>query len=69
MSFTQLHPQIPLATNKGKGFAIGVIDYSQDHDLIWVIMLDNGEIWCVENSKVRAVNNFTLGRMNDTEKR
>lgn len=63
MSFTQLNPQIPMMTEKGKGQAVAVIDYSEEHDLIWVVILDeNGEIWCVNNTKVRGFPNFTMGR-------
>lgn len=63
MNFTQLNPQIPLKTDKGNGQAIGVIDYSEEHDLIWVVILDeNGEIWCVPNAKVRGFPNYTMGR-------
>ena len=63
MSFTQLNPQIPLVTEKGDGQAIGVIDYSEEHDLLWVVMLDdNGEIWIFPNSKVRGFKNYSMGR-------
>lgn len=63
MSFTQLNPQIPLVTEKGGGQAIGVIDYSEEHDLLWVVMLDNnGEIWIFPNSKVRGFKNYSMGR-------
>jgi hypothetical protein len=60
----QLDPPIPMDTEKGKGHAILAIDYSQDHDILWVIaMNDTGEIWCMPNPKVRACINFSLGRM------
>lgn len=63
MSFTQLNPQIPLITEKGSGQAVGVIDYSEEHDLFWVVILDNnGEIWVFPNSKVRGFKNYTSGR-------
>ena len=43
--FTQLNPYIPLyVVDKQKsGQAIGVIDYSKDDPLIWVVMFDDGE--------------------------
>lgn len=63
MSFTQLNPQIPLMTEKGSGQAVAVIDYSEEHDLIWVVILDeNGEIWAVPNGKVRGITNYTMQR-------
>ena len=48
MAFTQLDPPIPLdIIDKGKGLAIGMIDYGPEHNLIWVTAIDDtGEIWC-----------------------
>ncbi len=64
MSFTQLNPPLPLTVlDKGKGYAIGVIDYGQEHNLIWVTALDeSGEIWCAPNPMVRFQSNWTMGR-------
>jgi hypothetical protein len=64
MAFTQLNPPLPvLVIDKGKGWAFAVIDYGQEHNLIWVTALDeNGEIWCAPNPKVRVQANWTLGR-------
>lgn len=64
MAFTQLDPPIPLEViDKGKGFAIGMIDYGPEHNLIWVTAIDDtGEIWCAPNPKVRMQQNWTLGR-------
>jgi hypothetical protein len=61
---TQLAPPIPVTVlDKGKGFAIAVIDYGQEHNLIWVTALDaSGEIWCAPNPRVRLQNNWTMGR-------
>lgn len=62
--FTQLNPPIPMTVlDKGDGFAIGVIDYGQEHNLIWVTMISaTGEIWCAPNPKVRGQPNWTMGR-------
>ncbi len=62
--FTQLDPPIPLhVIGKGTGYAIAVIDYSQEHNLIWVTALDeSGEIWCAPNPLVRLGKNWTMGR-------
>lgn len=60
---TQLAPQIPLITPKGKAQAILVIDYSEEHDLKWVcIQDDTGEVWTWSNEKVRGFKNTTMGR-------
>lgn len=62
--FTQLNPPIPLhVIGKGDGYAIAVIDYSQEHNLVWVTALnDSGEIWCAPNPLVRLEKNWTMGR-------
>jgi hypothetical protein len=64
MSFTQLNPPLPLEViGKGKGLAIGMIDYGPEHNLIWVTAIDDtGEIWCAPNPKVRLQQNWTMGR-------
>lgn len=37
------------------GFAMAVIDYSQEAHLLWVIAMDDsGEVWCVTNGLVRV---------------
>jgi hypothetical protein len=66
--FTQLDPPLPLRVlDKGDGYAIGLIDYGQEHNLIWVTVLNsNGEVWCAPNPKVRFTANWTMGRMVDT---
>lgn len=59
----QLNPTIPLITPKGKGFAHLLIDYSQEHDLMWVVFInESGECWTFKNSEVRIVDNLSLGR-------
>jgi len=65
--FTQLNPPIPLhVLGKGDGYALAVIDYGQEHNLIWVTALDDtGEIWCAPNPKVRMQANWTMGREKD----
>lgn len=63
--FTQLNPPVPLhVLDKGDGYALAVIDYGQEHDLIWVTAIDaTGEIWCAPNPKVRMQQNWTAGRV------
>jgi hypothetical protein len=62
--FTQLNPPIPLhVLGKGAGHALGVIDYGQEHNILWVTALDaNGEIWCAPNPTVRMGRNWSMGR-------
>lgn len=64
MSFTQLSPPLPFhVVDRGSGYAIAVIDYGQEHDLLWVVAMDDGgEIWCVPNPQVRLQANWTMGR-------
>lgn len=64
MSLTQLDPALPvIVLEKGAGYAFAVIDYGQEHNLIWVTAInETGEIWCAPNPKVRMANNWTMGR-------
>ena len=66
--FTQLAPHLPLDTAKGRGYAVGVIDYGMEHSLLWVVALDEtGEVWCIPNSEVRMQANWSAGRrLHDT---
>ena len=44
---------------------IFLIDRSQEHDLEWVVFLDNGGYcWTFRNSDIRIQKNLTLGRKN-----
>ena len=65
----QLHPSIPVVTPQGNAQAMMVIDYSPEHDLVWVCFLDsNGQCWSYRNSEIRGRNNITMGRL-DVEAR
>lgn len=58
----RLDPPIPLDTPKGKGWAHLVLDYSQEHDLLWVVFLDaSGECWSFPNHQIRMRRNMSLG--------
>jgi hypothetical protein len=58
----QINPPLPVTTVKGRGFAHFLIDYSQEHDLIWVVfMKESGECWSLSNKDIRMDANFTLG--------
>jgi hypothetical protein len=61
----QLNPQIPVLTPKGKGWAFFLIDRSQEHDLEWVVFLDDGGYcWIFRNSEIRIQKNLTFARKN-----
>ena len=62
--FTQLNPPIPLhVLGRGDGHALAVIDYGQEHNLLWVTAIDaSGEIWWAPNPEVRMQANWSLGR-------
>lgn len=60
----QLNPMLPVyVLDKGTGYAFAMIDYSQEHDLYFVVAFDStGEIWTVNNKQVRFQFNQTLNR-------
>lgn len=63
----QLNPSIPVKTPKGNGYAWFLIDYGEEHDLFFVIAIDDsGEIWTFRNSEIRAQKNISLGRIKIT---
>lgn len=61
----QLDPTIPMVrvSDGMKGYAFLVIDYSQEHDLLFTCAMDDGEIWTLSNRDIRIVNNVTLNRI------
>lgn len=60
---TQLNPAMPLITSKGRGVCHFLIDYGIEHDLYWVVFLDEtGECWTFSNKEIIADINQTLGR-------
>lgn len=61
----QLNPPLPLTTPKGRGLAHLVIDYGPEHNLLWVVFQDSGEVWTFGNPEVRAEPNITMGRTFD----
>ena len=60
----QLNPMIPIVRvkDKMKGFAFVIIDYSQEHDLLYVCGMENGEIWTLNNKEIRFQKNISLNR-------
>ena len=59
----QLNPQIPILTPKGKAQAFAIVDYSEEHDLMFCCFLDEGgACWTFKNSEIRGFPNATMGR-------
>ena len=60
----QLNPTIPIIriSDKMNGYAFIVIDYSQEHHLLFVCAMDNGEIWTLNNKEIRIQSNISLER-------
>ncbi len=61
----QLNPMLPIIRNSDgmKGFAFLVIDYSQEHDLLFTCAMDDGEIWTLSNKEISFANNISLNRV------
>jgi len=61
---TQLNPPLPVISPKGKGWAFFLIDRSQEHDLEWVVFLDDGGYcWTFRNADIRIQRNHSLNRI------
>lgn len=60
----QLNPMIPIVrvSDKMEGYAFLVIDYSQEHNLLFTCAMDNGEIWTLNNKQIRMSKNISLDR-------
>ncbi len=66
--FHEFAAPLPCRTSKGDGFALGFIDYSFEHDIVWMVVLhgqsndDAGAVWCVPNDEFRVARNWTAKR-------
>ena len=60
----QLNPMLPILriSDNMEGFAFLVIDYSQEHNLLFTCAMDNGEIWTLSNLEIRFCKNISLDR-------
>jgi len=60
----QLNPMLPIyrVSDNMKGYAFLVIDYSQEHNLLFSCAMDNGEIWTLSNIEIRFQKNISLDR-------
>jgi hypothetical protein len=67
----QLNPTLPIIriSDGMKGYAFLVIDYSQEHDLLFTCAMDNGEIWTLNNKEIRVQTNISLGRLLTTNQK
>ena len=45
-----------------EGYAFLVIDYSQEHNLLFTCAMDDGEIWTLSNHDIRFCKNISLDR-------
>lgn len=65
MAILQLDPMLPVYSveHNMEGYAFLVIDYSQEHDLLFTCALDNGEIWTISNKKLKFCWNPSLDRV------
>ncbi len=60
----QLDPMLPVRTVKGDGFAFALIDYGQEADTLYkVIITETSEIWDLPQSQVRGAKNISMGRV------
>ena len=60
--YIRLDPPIPLETVKVPAMAHFLNDCGDERDIQWVCFLENGQIWWIPNTDVRACKNFSLGR-------
>jgi hypothetical protein len=61
----QLNPPIPLDTPKGPAYAHLVIDYGQEHYVLFVCFVNQtGECWIFPNRDVKVEKNLTMGIRN-----
>jgi hypothetical protein len=62
---TQLDPMIPIyrLSDGLKGYAFLVIDYSQEHNLLFTCAMDDGEVWTLSNKEIKFQKNISLDRL------
>jgi hypothetical protein len=60
----QLNPMIPIfrVSDEMEGYAFLVIDYSQEHNLLFTCAMANGEIWTLSNKDIKFCKNISLDR-------
>jgi hypothetical protein len=61
----ELRSPLPLDTPKGKGFCHFLIDYGQEHNLLFVCFIsETGECWTFQAKDIRLEKNITMGIRN-----
>lgn len=60
----QLNPMVPFwhVASKQPCYAFLVTDYSQEHDLCFTCLMQDGVIYCARAAELRAQENISLGR-------
>ena len=60
----QLNPMLPIVriSDNMEGYAFLVIDYSQEHNILFTCAMDDGEIWTLSNQEIRFQKNISLNR-------
>jgi hypothetical protein len=68
MTMLQLNPTIPVYSleHKQEGYALVILDYSQEHNSLFLVGLDNGEMWWIKQSQLRLCKNISLDRTLNT---
>jgi len=66
----QLNPMLPIfrVSDEMEGYAFLVIDYSQEHNLLFTCAMENGEIWTLSNQEIRFCKNISLNRITVNQK-
>ena len=67
----QLSPMLPIkrVSDGMEGYAFLVIDYSQEHNLLFTCAMADGQIWTLSNKDIRMWDNISLGRRVNKEGR
>lgn len=65
MQMLQLSPTIPVYSleHQQEGYAFVLLDYSQEHDSLFLVGLDNGELWWLKQSQLRLCYNRSMDRL------
>lgn len=60
----QLSPTIPVYSleHEQNGYALVLLDYSQEHNTLFLVALENGELWWLPQDQIRMQPNRSLKR-------
>ena len=61
----QLSPMLPIKriSDGMEGYAFLVIDYSQEHNLLFTCAMADGQIWTLSSQDIRFCTNISLKRI------